>query len=69
VGAQILGTLKHTQSNPDKLGTEDLWKRADVTLPIRAEAVKDTANIVTGIVDVNKHLKSVCDRIPLPPGC
>ena len=68
-GAQILGVLKHTQTNPERLGTEHLWQRADETLPIRAEAVKDTGSIVTGIVDVNKHLKSVCDRVPLPPNC
>ena len=67
VGAQILGTLKHTQSNPGKTGTEDLWKAADVGLPIRAEAEKDTARIVVGLTDVNKHLKSICNRAP-PPG-
>ena len=67
VGAQILGTLKHTQSNPDKTGTEDLWKAADVGLPIRAEAEKDTAQIVGGLADANKHLKSICNRVP-PPG-
>lgn len=66
VGAQILGTLKHTQSNPDKNGTEDLWKAADVGLPIRAEAEKDTANIVVGLTDVNKHLKSICNQVPPP---
>ena len=64
VGAQILGTLKHTQSNPDKTGTEDLWKAADVGLPIRALAEKDSANIVVGLIDVNKHLKSVCKQVP-----
>jgi hypothetical protein len=69
VGAQILSVLKHTQSNPDQLGTEDLWKRADTTLAVRAAAERDTANIVGGITDVNKHLKSVCNRIPLPPSC
>jgi ABC-type transporter Mla subunit MlaD len=69
VGAQILSVLKHTQSNPDQLGTEDLWKRADTTLTVRAAAERDTANIVGGITDVNKHLKSVCNRIPLPPSC
>ena len=69
VGGDILGVLRHTQSNPDKLGTENLWMRADETLPIRAEAVKDTGSIVAGITDVNKHLKSVCTRIPLPPEC
>jgi methyl-accepting chemotaxis protein len=68
VGAQILGTLKHTQSNPDKTGTEDLWKAADVGLPIRAEAEKDTANIVVGLSDVNKHLKSICNQMP-PRNC
>jgi methyl-accepting chemotaxis protein len=69
VGGDILGVLKHTQSNPEKLGTENLWMRADETLTVRAEAEKDTANIVGGITDVNKHLKSVCNRIALPPGC
>ena len=68
VGAQILATLEHTQSNPDKTGTEDLWKAADVGLPIRAEAEKDTANIVVGLTDVNKHLKSICNQVP-PPNC
>jgi methyl-accepting chemotaxis protein len=68
VGAQILATLKHTQSNPDKTGTEDLWKAADVGLPIRAEAEKDTASIVVGLTDVNKHLKSICNQMP-PPDC
>jgi hypothetical protein len=70
VGAQILITLKHTQSNPDKTGTEDLWKAADVGLPIRAEAEKDTANIVVGLTDVNKHMKSICKKaetLPPPP--
>jgi len=66
VGADILGVLRHTQSNPDKLGTENLWMRADETLPIRAEAVKDTGSIVTGLTDVNKHLKSVCTKVPPP---
>ena len=65
-GAQILGTLEHTQSNPEKTGTEDLWKAADVGLPIRAEAEKDTANIVVGMTDVNKHLKSICNQVPPP---
>jgi ABC-type transporter Mla subunit MlaD len=69
VGGQILTTLKHTQSNPEKLGTENLWMRADAALPIRAMVEVDTANIVTGITDVNKHLKSVCNRILLPPSC
>jgi septal ring factor EnvC (AmiA/AmiB activator) len=70
VGAQILATLKHTQSNPDKTGTEDLWKAADVGLPIRAEAEKDTASIVVGLTDVNEHLKSICNRTPPPtPSC
>ena len=68
VGAQLLATLKHTQSNPDRTGTEDLWKAADVGLPIRAEAEKDTASIVVGLTDVNKHLKSICNQIP-PPDC
>ena len=63
-GAQILGTLKHTQSNPDQTGTENLWMRADIGLPIRAAAEKDTANIVTGLTDVNNHLKSICNQIP-----
>lgn len=67
VGAQILATLEHTQSNPDKTGTEDLWKAADVGLPIRAEAANDTASIVVGLTDVNKHLQSICNRAP-PPG-
>jgi hypothetical protein len=66
VGAQILATLKHTQSNPDRTGTEDLWKAADVGLPIRAEAEKDSANIVVGLTDVNKHLKSICNQAPPP---
>jgi methyl-accepting chemotaxis protein len=69
VGVQILATLKHTQSNPDQTGTENLWMRADVGLPIRALVEVDTANIVTGITDVNKHLKSICNRIALPPSC
>ena len=69
VGGQILDVLKHTQSNPDQLGTENLWMRADIGLPIRAEAEKDTANIVVGLTDVNNHLKSICNQIPLPPGC
>jgi ABC-type transporter Mla subunit MlaD len=69
VGAQILTTLKHTQSNPEKLGTENLWMRADAALPLRALVETDTANIVIGITDVNKHLKSVCNRILLPPSC
>ena len=69
VGAQILATLKHTQSNPEGTGTENLWMRADVGLPIRAEAEKDTANIVGGLTDVNKHLKSICNQFPLPPSC
>ena len=68
VGAQILTTLRHTQSNPDKTGTEDLWKAADIGLPIRAEAEKDSANIVVGLTDVNKHLKSICNQMP-PPSC
>jgi hypothetical protein len=69
VGASILDVLKHTQSNPEQLGTENIWMRADDTLKIRAAAEQDTASIVGGITDVNKHLKSVCNRIPLPPGC
>jgi len=64
VGGQILGVLRHTQSNPEHLGTEDLWMRADVTLAVRDAAEKDTANIVVGITDVNKHLKSICTRVP-----
>jgi hypothetical protein len=69
VGGQILDVLKHTQSNPEKLGTENIWMRADETLAVRSAAEQDTANIVGGVIDVNKHLKSVCNRIPLPPGC
>jgi hypothetical protein len=69
VGGQILDVLRHTQSNPDQLGTENIWMRADETLKVRDAAEKDTASIVGGITDVNKHLKSVCNRIPLPPGC
>jgi methyl-accepting chemotaxis protein len=64
VGAQILTTLQHTQSNPEHFGTEDLWKRADVTLKVRDAAVKDTGNIVGGITDVNTHLKSICTKVP-----
>jgi methyl-accepting chemotaxis protein len=69
VGAQILITLEHTQSNPEKRGTENLWMVADETLPIRAAAEKDTGNIVVGITDVNKHLQSICNRILVPPSC
>lgn len=69
VGGQILGVLKHTQSNPDRLGTENLWMRADETLSVRAAAEKDTASIVGGVTDVNKHLKSICNQIPVPPNC
>ena len=65
-GAQILSTLQHTQSNPDKTGTSDLWKAADVGLPIRAAAEKDTANIVVDLTDVNKHLQSICNHVPPP---
>jgi len=68
-GAQILNTLRHTQSNPEGTGTENLWMRADIGLPIRAAAEKDTADIVVGLTDVNNHLKSICNQIPLPPGC
>jgi methyl-accepting chemotaxis protein len=64
VGAQILDVLRHTQSNPDQLGTENIWMRADVTLAVRAAAERDTANIVGGITEVNKHLKSVCTKTP-----
>jgi ABC-type transporter Mla subunit MlaD len=67
VGGQILDVLRHTQSNPDKLGTENLWMRADETLTIRAAAEHDTASIVGGITDVNKHLKSICNQVPPPP--
>ena len=69
VGAQILGVLRHTQSNPEKLGTENLWMRADETLGVRDQSEKDTANIVVGLTDVNRHLKSICSKILLPPGC
>lgn len=69
VGAEILRVLRHTQSNPDRLGTEDLWKRADETLGVRDQTEKDTATIVGGLTDVNRHLRSICNRIPLPPGC
>ncbi len=68
-GGQILNTLKHTQSNPEGTGTENLWMRADIGLPIRAAAEKDTADIVVGLTDVNNHLKSICNQIPLPPNC
>jgi hypothetical protein len=68
VGGQILGVLRHTQSNPEHLGTEDLWMRADVTLAVRDAAEKDSADIVGGITDVNKHLQSICNKVPLPPG-
>jgi ABC-type transporter Mla subunit MlaD len=64
VGGQILGVLKHTQSNPEKLGTENLWMRADETLAVRAAAEHDTVNIVEGITDTNKHLKSICEKAP-----
>jgi hypothetical protein len=64
VGGQILGVLKHTQSNPEKQGTEDLWMRADETLKVRDAAEQDTANIVGGLTDVNKHLKSICTKAP-----
>ena len=64
VGAQILAVLMHTQSNPEHLGTQDIWMRADATLTVRAAAEKDTANIVGDITDVNKHLKSVCTKTP-----
>ena len=64
VGGQILGTLRHTQSNPDHQGTEDLWMRADETLAVRAAAISDSGNIVGGITDVNKHLESVCKKVP-----
>ena len=69
VGAEILSVLRHTQSNPEKLGTENIWMRADETLNVRDQAEKDAATIVKGLTDVNRHLKSICNRIPLPPGC
>lgn len=69
VGGQILGTLRHTQSNPEHQGTEDLWMRADETLAVRAAAERDSANIVGGITDVNKHLQSICNKLPLPGDC
>jgi len=64
VGGQILGTLRHTQSNPEHQGTEDLWMKADETLAVRAAAERDSANIVGGITDVNQHLKSICTKAP-----
>ena len=64
VGGQILGTLRHTQSNPEHQGTEDLWMKADETLAVRAAAERDSANIVGGITDVNKHLQSICTKAP-----
>src|SRR5581483_8649762 len=63
-GATILAVLMHTQSNPDHLGTQDIWMRADATLAVRAAAEQDTRNIVAGITDTNKHLKSVCTKLP-----
>ncbi len=69
VGGQILGALRHTQSNPERQGTEDLWMKADETLAVRAAAERDSANIVAGITDVNKHLQSICTKLPLPGDC
>ncbi len=70
VGAEILKVLRHTQSNPEQTGTENLWMRADETLKLRDDTEKDTANIVLGLTDVNGHLKSICSRaesLPPPP--
>jgi hypothetical protein len=38
--------------------------KADATLSVRAAAERDTANIVGGITDTNKHLKSACKQVP-----
>ena len=69
--ARSSGVLRHTQSNPEQTGTEDLWNagRRDAC-PSGPTAEKDTANIVVGLTDVNKHLKSICNQVPPPPsGC
>lgn len=68
-GSQIETVLQHTQHNPEGLGTENIWMRADVTLAIRAAAIKDTDNILLGIKDANVHLKSICNRIPGLASC
>jgi ABC-type transporter Mla subunit MlaD len=68
-GSEIEGVLQHTQHNPEGLGTENIWMRADATLAIRAAAIKDSESIVIGIRDANVHLKSICNRIPGTASC
>jgi methyl-accepting chemotaxis protein len=63
-GSEIHSALEHTQHNPEGLGTENIWMRADVAAAVRGAAERDTASIVVGLKDVNVHLKSVCNRIP-----
>lgn len=65
----ITNTLKAAQSPPDKLGTENIWQRVQTANGVLHPAKADTANILSGLVDVNKHLTSICGRLPQSGQC
>lgn len=66
IAESIRVSLNDTQSNPDNLGTDDIWQRVDVANGILTEANSDTTNILSELVETDGHLESICRSVGGP---
>jgi len=65
---QIEGVLEDAQQT-GRLGTNEIWRRVQVANSVLLPARADTANINASLVEVNKHLESICAALQiLDPG-
>jgi hypothetical protein len=65
----ISTTLAAADNPPDGSGVQAIWKRVAVANGVLFPARNDTKNILAGLVEVNGHLSSICDRVGgFPPG-
>lgn len=49
-----------TTCSPDQLGVQNIHQRVAIANGVLAPAQADAGNILAGLVDVNKHLTSIC---------
>ncbi len=60
IANEIEGVLEAAQAPSDNLGTSDIWQRVQIANSVLLPARGDTANINASLVEVNKHLESIC---------
>lgn len=71
--SSIRGTLQTAQrtagSVPENMGTSAIHPRVAIANDILRPARADTAAITGQLVEVNAHLESICNAVPLPGAC